>query len=244
LQQRKPTIVTSAAEARAPLSIREVLATASQIDGPIRLFVPRGNGLSDETGLFDRKEPPQDLMDQTLGSLLEEVARATNQPRRVLLTEAGLRFLIRHHAPTERAALVKAASPLYQDRLLRMWKSVASSGEAEVLRACVADLYGDLLDTQGSNGDAFEVAKAKELVLSWNRVEDPDVRAGLARAMVALGLRPIGEIGEAVEFTGRLHISGESLFPGDPAEIEAPGWVVAAPTGDRIVQKAQVKLRG
>jgi len=236
--------VTSVADREGPLTILDVLAIASRVDGPVRLFVPRGNGTSDEPGLFDRREPPQDLIDQTLGSLLEEEPRASNQPRRVRLTEAGIRFLVRHHAPARRATLVKEASPLYQDRLLRVWKSMASPAEADLLRACVADLYGDLLDSRESNDGAFELTKAKELVLSWNRAEDPEVRSGLARAMIALGLRPIGEVGEAVEFTGRLHVSDESLFSGDPAEIVAPGWIVADPQGDRILQKAQVIFRG
>lgn len=233
----------SATQPTRDVTLLSVLDHASRIDGPVRLFVPRSG--VDEPGLLDRRDEAQEaLVDQLVGSLLEETPRASNQPRRVVLTEAGIRFLVRHRMPKDRAMLVKQASPLYQDRLLRMWKSVATPSEADLVKQCVADLYGDLLDSQPSDNGAFEMAKAKELVLSWNRAEDPDVRAGLARAMVALGLRPIGEVGDEVSFSGRLHVSDDSLFKGDPAEIVAPGWVVADATGDRILQKAQVKFRG
>lgn len=224
-------------------SMLSLLVLAVRVDGPVRLFVPR-SGVS-EPGLVDRRdEGHQTVLDQLLGSLLEETPRASNQPRRVLVTETGLRFLVRHHTPSERADLVKQASALYQDRLLRTWKALASSREADLVRRSVADLYGDLLDSQGVENDAFELAKAKELVLSWNRADDPEVRDGLGRAMMALGLRPIGAVGESVAFSGRLHVSDESLFKGDLAEIVSPGWQVADASGDRILQKAQVKLRG
>ncbi len=226
-----------------PGRIRALLARTAEIDGPARLFEPRSG--VDEPGLLDRRDPRQAaLLDQLLGSLLEETPRASNQPRRVILTERGVRFLVRHHPPAERPALVERASALYQERLLRAWRALASSGEAELLQRSVGRLYGDLFDSREGKDAAFELTKAKELVLSWNRADDPEVRAGLARAMMALGLRPIGEVGEPVAFSGRLHVSGESLFKGDPAEVVAPGWLVADASGDRILQKAQVKLRG
>ncbi|MEN0068339.1 MAG: hypothetical protein AAGA48_39835 [Myxococcota bacterium] len=227
----------------ASVTLLSVLDAASRVDGPVRLYLSRSG--VDEPGLINRRDEAQDaLVDQLVGSLLEEVPRASNQPRRVVLTEAGIRFLVRHRPPAERAALVESASPLYQDRLLRTWKSVASPNEASLLQACAAKLYGDLLEASRGSEGAFEMTKAKELVLSWNRADDASVRAGLARAMIALGLRPIGEVGETVAFSGRLHVSDESLFSGDPAEVMAPGWVVADASGDRILQKAKVKFCG
>lgn len=243
LEHRSPIELETPRSGAGPGSLLSLLVLASSVDGPVRLFIQRT--VTTEPGLLNRRDESHEaLLDQVLGSLLEEVPRASNQPRRVMLTETGIRFLVRHHPPAERSGLVKQASALYQDRLLRVWKSVASPGEAELLARCVADLYGDLLGDQGSNDGAFELTKAKELVLSWNRADDPEVRAGLGRAMMALGLRPIGEVGESVAFSGRFHVSDESLFKGDPAEVVAPGWAVTDASGDRILQKAHVKFRG
>lgn len=217
------------------LSVLEAVACG---DGPVRLY----RSASGE-GLLQRgKKAHEALVDQLLGTLVEEVARAGNQPRRVMLTAAGVRFLIRHEPPVARARHVRGASPLYRARLLRAWKELAAPGEEELLQACIDELYGDLLEARPDDTAEFERNQAKELVLSWSRAEDPQVRAGLARAMTSLGLRPIGEEGDQVAFSGKLHVSEESLFKGDPVEIVLPGWSAPGPSGSTILQKAHVKL--
>lgn len=217
-----------------------VLDTVCRADGPVRLFPSRSG--SGEPGLLSaRSRGARALLNELLGTLLVEVPRASNQPRRVVPTPAGIRFLVRHHAPVDRARGVREASPLYRERLLRAWKAIASPAELELLRATVSELYGDLLQSRTDDARAFERARAKELVLSWSRAEDAAVRRGLARAMESLGLRAIGAVGDHVTFSGRLHRSAESLFPGDPVEIVLPGWVAPAPSGDSILQKAHVK---
>ena len=220
------------------VTLLSVLDDAAKVDGPVRLFASRQEG--GESGLFrQRHRRAVELLDQLLGTLLEEIPRAGNQPRRAILTAEGVRFLMRHQKKDDRAALVRGASALYRDRLIRAWKEVASPSEQELIQTCVKELYGDLLD-QG-DARAFERTRAKELVLSWTRAEEPEVRDGLARAMTSLGLQQIGAAGDHVSFSGRFHISDESLFPGDPVEIVAPGWAVPGPSGDTILQKALVQ---
>ena len=222
------------------LRLTTVLEAASRVDGPVRLFAPRANVA--EPGLLPHgRGKMAELLEQLLGTLLVEVPRPANQPRRVVLTSEGIKHLMRHRAPAERAGLVRGASPLYRDRLLRAWKKAATMAEQGELQACLAELYGDLFEDAPTEEVPFEHTSAKELVLSWSRANDPEVREGLARAMISVGLRQLGNPGDQVSFTGRHHVSDESLFKGDPVEIVVPGWTAPESSGGAILQKAQVK---
>ncbi len=220
-----------------------VLRRASQVDGPARLFAPRAaRGPARAGGLLRsaRGRGTEALLDALVGSLLEEVPAPSGSARHVSLTAEGIRFLVRHLSASERGDCVAEASPLYQPRLLAAWKAVASAAEQQEIQRCATALWGDLL--QGSDPRAYERARAKELVLSWSRAQEPEVRRGLARAMTSLGLRQLGAEGERVSFSARQHTSPESLFPGDAAEIVEPGWALADPDGqaDLLLRKATV----
>ncbi|MBX2804196.1 MAG: hypothetical protein KTR31_41430 [Myxococcales bacterium] len=215
-----------------------LLDRASRVDGSARLFSSRAG----TEGLFaSGRAADADLLDQLLGGLVRELPRARNQPRRVVLTEEGIRFLVRHSSAEQRAGRVRSASPLYQHRILRAWKQVASPAEETVLTECVQELYGDLLDVGADDASSYERDRAMELVLSWSREVDREVKRGLARAMTSLGLKQLGEHGERVTFSGRRHTSEHSLFPGDPVEIVEPGWVLTGDGGETLLQKASVQ---
>jgi hypothetical protein len=205
-----------------------------------------------------RSAAPDVLLEQLLGGLLDELPRARNQPRQVVLTDHGVHLLMRQASPAERADRVRRASPLYRDRLFLAWKRLAAPDEAELFRACVEECHGEI--TAGlaasastsaaapqavrlSDADALKRAMAKELVLSWERADHPETRRGLARAMVALGLRELGRPGDRVRFSGKVHAAAgdASLFPGDPAEIVEPGWTVTDAAGDLLLRKALVQ---
>ncbi len=163
--------------------------------------------------------------------------------RQIVLTDDGVRFLVRHLRPDQRPHAVRRASALYQPAMLRAWKEVASPAERDVVQTAADELYGDLVGGAPDTTGEFERIRAEELVLSWSRESDPDVRRGLARAMMSLGLRPLGEVDEVVSFDARHHVCDESLFPGDPARIVAPGWQLLTTEGVTLLQKAVVEFR-
>jgi len=244
-----------------PDPVLVVLEQVSRTDGPARLFAPRsaprrgGAGMGKGTGLFRRRTSvPSVFLEQLLGGLLDELPRSRNHPREVVLSDHGIHLLMRQASPAERATRVRLASPLYRDRLLRAWKRLAAPGEAAIFRACLEECFGEVLTPEPGPGAAAEPvrlsdaeslkrAMAKELVLSWERAELPEVRHGLARAMVALGLREQGRVGDRVLFSGKLHAAAgdASLFKGDPVEILEPGWTVTDSAGDLLLRKALVQ---
>ncbi|MEN0064631.1 MAG: hypothetical protein AAGA48_20955 [Myxococcota bacterium] len=205
----------------------------------MRLFAPR-RGPEDAGLLPHGRAPYAELLDQLLGGLVQEVAGA--RARQVVLTDEGIRFLVRHLRPDQRPMHVRRASALYQPALLRAWKAAASPAEQTVVQETVQELFGDLIGEGAGEAEAVERVRAEELVLSWVRELDPEVRRGLARAMTSLGLRQLGEVGEVVDFDARHHTCEESLFPGDPAAIVAPGWAMVGPAGETILQKALVEF--
>lgn len=223
-----------------------VLDAACRFDGPVRLVRPKGT--DSEPGLIDGSSGANaGLLTRVLGSLLEEVPRAPNQARRVQLTGEGIRCLLVPRSPEERAARARLAPPFYRERVLRVWKQIAEPAEAELVRRCVGELYGDLVQPRAagpapvSDATTFKRSVARELVANWSRAEHPEAKSGLARVMIALGLQAIGGAGDQVVFNGRAHLSEDGLFPGDPAVIVEPGWMISDDGGELLLQKAKVK---
>lgn len=225
-----------------PDPLLALLVRVTRFDGAARVVGGRG-----VDGLFASGRSGSDpLLDEALGTLLEELPRAANQPRRVVLTDQGVEFIVRHHAPAERSELVRRAGPAHRERLLRAWGALASPGEHDLLRECLAELYGDFVTAPAaglSDAATFKRAMAKELVISFDRAEHPEARRGLARVLTALGLRAIGAIGEHGRFDGRIHRSSEPLFKDDPVEVVEIGWALADEGGEILLQKAQVSAR-
>ncbi|MCZ2342388.1 MAG: hypothetical protein LC104_11415 [Bacteroidales bacterium] len=97
-----------------------------------------------------------------------------------------------------------------------------------------------------TDGDfAFRRDVARQLASAWLatwKLDRPDVRDFLEPAMdnvPELGM--IGEVGETVTFSGRLHEGEAGLFPGDKAQIVRPGWILReGEDAEHVVLKAFV----
>lgn len=220
-----------------------VLDAASRVDGPARLIEAKV-AKAEPALLPHAKGSNAELLANALGHLLVETPRAPNQPRRVVLTPDGIRFLVKHRTPNEREAIARRAAPFYRERLLRTWRSLASPSELDLVRKAVEELYGDLLELRSGDrlSEVSQVRRdmARELVVSWSRATEAAARAGLARAMVALGLREVGSVGDRIRFSGRVHRAEESLFPGDPAVVVETGWSILDEAGELLLHKATV----
>jgi hypothetical protein len=178
---------------------------------------------------------------------LEDEPRAANQPRQVRLTAAGAEELLARTPREERCALVWSASLLYQRLLLQRWRSLLqTSGWTEdqpEWERCAQRLAEDFLSPEPKEDGAladFRRSLAHELAISWKHAQSPEAREGIARAMLGAGLRPIGVAGEQVTFAGRLHVATEPMFPGDPAFIVEPGWMIHDGNGEYLLEKALV----
>jgi len=66
----------------------------------------------------------------------------------------------------------------------------------------------------------------------------------LARVMLNMGLRRLGEPGEKVAFDGLVHSTDDDLLPDDEARVVEPGWQLLRGTRSRIVGKARVQGAG
>lgn len=231
----------------AEAKIQSVLLQVAQADGPLRLFQPRG-GAKGSGLLRSIRGPAARLVAKLTLDCLVEVPRTPGLPRLLRLSAQGVRTLVQCTPPAKRTALARLVSPLYRDRVLRAWKELAQPAELVDFHACCAEFYGDLLGAPPASATAsspeaaaFKRALAKELVLSWERTQEPEARRGITRAMLSLGLREIGRPGERTPFTGRLHVSEDTLFQGDPVEIIDPGWTVTDQLGEFLLRKAHVK---
>jgi hypothetical protein len=86
---------------------------------------------------------------------------------------------------------------------------------------------------------------ARQLAASWRatwEMNKPEVREFLESAMWNInGLRLVGEPGERVAYSGRLHESLAGVFGGDTVRVVRPGWVLDEPAGEFVVLKAVVE---
>lgn len=85
---------------------------------------------------------------------------------------------------------------------------------------------------------------SRELVLAWRDVGPGAVREGLERALINVGIEPIGEPGEVVSFDGALHDSDEDLISGDAVEVTEPGWRFRNARGEFLLARARVVRAG
>jgi hypothetical protein len=93
-----------------------------------------------------------------------------------------------------------------------------------------------------SQGDPLHWAEM--LVLSWREAETAEAREPLERAMQNLGLEPIGEPGQVVDYDSVSHaVSPESPIvarPGDRVKVQLPGWLFQDQRGGVILTPAVV----
>ncbi len=227
-----------------PSLVFDALLRAARCDGPARLTEsatrPTGKALFPVTGAAP-------AIAEAVPRWLQDEPRAANQPRHVRLTAAGAEELLARTPPMERCALVLSASPLYQRLLLHRWLSLLQThgwtGDRPEWERCAERLAADFISpepkTDAADAD-FWRCLAHELAISWKHAQSPEARDGIARAMLGAGLRPIGSAGEQVAFAGRLHVATEPMFPGDPAFIVEPGWMIHDGSGEYLLEKALV----
>lgn len=86
---------------------------------------------------------------------------------------------------------------------------------------------------------------AKQLAASWRatwEMNKPEVREFLESAMWNItGLKLIGEVGERIAFSGKLHESVPGVFTNDTVRIVRPGWVLDEEAGEFVVLKAVIE---
>ncbi len=222
--------------------VYDALLRASQCDGPVRLIRPASREIV--SGLFSASGS-QAAIREAVPLWLREEPRASNQPRLVRLTEAGIEQLLRWTPPQERAALVQGASPLYQRLFYARWGILIERldwpADREPRDQCGARLAAEFSDAEPEAAAAdFRRGIAHELTISWKRAQSDEAREGIARAMRGAGLQQLGVAGEQVTFAGRYHQSTEPMFPGDPGFVVEPGWMIHDGTGEYLLEKALV----
>jgi hypothetical protein len=98
---------------------------------------------------------------------------------------------------------------------------------------------------QSAEESDFRRDVAKQLAASWRatwEMDKPEVREFLESAMWNInGLRLVGEPGERVAYSGRLHDSVAGVFGGDTVRVARPGWALDEPAGEFVVLKAVVE---
>ncbi len=84
-----------------------------------------------------------------------------------------------------------------------------------------------------------------QLASSWRatwEMNKPDAREFLESAMWNIsGLKLVGEVGQRVTYSGRVHESVAGVFSGDQVKIVRPGWVLEEDAGEFVVLKAVVQ---
>jgi hypothetical protein len=197
------------------------------------------------SGLFPAAGSREAIQQAVPRWLKEEPRISTNQPRFVRLTEAGADELLLGTDPERRSAMVLSVSPLYQKVLFLRWGALIDrhgwESDREPRQRCGAQLTAEFCapEPDASSAD-FLRGMAHELTISWKREKNPEAREGIARAMRGAGLRQLGTAGEQVTFAGRYHACTAPMFPGDPAFILEPGWMIHDGTGEYLLEKAIV----
>lgn len=108
-------------------------------------------------------------------------------------------------------------------------------------RRAIVALKGGLgrLEPDNEAERDFHRELAQELVFAWEDA-DPPTKEGLARVMLAMGLRRIGEAGETVPFDGLHHATKDDLLPGETAHVVVPGWRLMRGARSWMLGKATV----
>jgi hypothetical protein len=96
--------------------------------------------------------------------------------------------------------------------------------------------------TADSNAEMrFLYDTCKALADEWLGATHPEARRLLERAMMRVGMQPVGTVGERVAFDGRHHHDRSgSLFPGDEAHVHRPGWHLSRGVKSMPIEKMMV----
>ena len=86
----------------------------------------------------------------------------------------------------------------------------------------------------------FQKNLSEELVFAWQDAPSPEVQAGLERALFNVGVEPIGQRGDIVEFDGITQHTEDDVLQGDIVEIVLPGWQLVNRRGKSLIARARV----
>jgi hypothetical protein len=146
-------------------------------------------------------------------------------------------------APDHREELARSVSPLYRETFFGVWTTLVrergETAERQAWERC-GRAFAARFRT-GDDAEEFRRAVAVELVLSWKHADHPEAKEGIARALRAAGVHPVGVPGEETTFVGRRHRALGPVFPGDPVRVREPGWSLAEADGERLLEKAVVE---
>ena len=84
----------------------------------------------------------------------------------------------------------------------------------------------------------FQRDICRELVFAWE--DHQEARTALERVMTNIGLEPIGEVGQQVNFDNREHQTNSNFQPGQVCKIVEPGWQLVSPRGILMIARAKV----
>jgi hypothetical protein len=94
-----------------------------------------------------------------------------------------------------------------------------------------------------SEGDMdFQRDQSEQLVFAWQDA-DAQTKQALENVMFNLGLEPLGERGQDVDFDGRLHDTDDVVEVGERVVVTEPGWRYANPRGVYLICKTKVKRK-
>jgi hypothetical protein len=183
-----------------------------------------------------------------LTPLLEEAVAAERAEQEARVAAAARR---REAEESSRKALERALQLLEdrrQSRIDALRRELEAEGEraAEPLlpRSPESQRWGGAAPTSEEGAD-FRRDVAKQLAASWRatwEMSKPEVREFLESAMWNInGLRLVGEPGERVAYSGKLHESVAGVFGGDTVRVVRPGWVLDEPAGELVILKVVVE---
>jgi hypothetical protein len=111
-------------------------------------------------------------------------------------------------------------------------------GRRKELEAKIAD---QPLETATLSDFDFIRRVGVHIVHAWAQANDPEVKSQYEAVLRNSGFIPFGQAGERQTFSARLHECTQSLFPGDPAVVERPGWMVPHGQTQIVLTKARVR---
>jgi hypothetical protein len=183
-----------------------------------------------------------------LTPLLEEAVAAEKAEQDARVAAAAKR---REAEELSRKALERALQLLEDRRRSRidtLRRELEAEGERAadppLLRPTESQRKGEAAPASEEDAD-FRRDVAKQLAASWRatwEMSKPEVREFLESAMWNInGLRLVGEPGERVAYSGKLHESVAGVFGGDTVRVVRPGWVLDESAGEFVVLKAVVE---
>jgi hypothetical protein len=183
-----------------------------------------------------------------LTSLLEEAVAAEKAEQEARIAAATKRKQMEEESRKALERAIQLLEDRRQSRINALRRELEAEGEhaEEVIlpRRAAPHPQGGTAPASAEDGD-FRRDAVKQLAASWRatwEMNKPEIREFLESAMWNInGLRLIGEVGERVAYSGKLHESVAGVFSGDTVRIIRPGWVLDEAAGEFVALKAVIE---